>query len=143
MTLSKYYTYAVIYPAVFAFIISTLFSLIYGYGYDSEWLMAGDMVGTSIAASLIYSTLIGVLSLTIFLNKYEMVRANLIWNILAWFLLPGGFIAITLVQEVNYTITYESGFGSGIVFVLIQTIPFIAGLIYTFIRYRLSTIYAE
>ena len=60
----------------------------------------------------------------------------MIWNLLAWFLLPFAYISIILLHDLEYRIKYEFGFGNDFFYLLIMTIPYVIGLSWTFIKYR-------
>jgi hypothetical protein len=132
MNLFYYYRKAVIYPSIFILFFCIVYSII--DNYNSE--LPKSVIIMSILPSLIFSLLICVLSLTIFLNKFKTLNANLIWNILTWFLLPLVYITIILIHDINNRIRYEFGFGKDFIYLLIMTIPFVIGLCWTFIKYR-------
>jgi hypothetical protein len=134
MNLFKYYRKAVIYPSIFILFFCIIYSII--DNYKSEWLTAKSVIVMSILTSLIFSLLICGLSLTIFLNKFEKLNKNLIWNILTWFLLPFAYISIILIHDIENRIKYEFGFGNDFLYLLIMTMPFVIGLCWTFIKYR-------
>lgn len=138
MTLKKHYRNAVLYPSIFVFVFSIIYSIIDNYDYESEWFTAESGITISIIASIIYSIFICTLSLTIFLNKYDRVNESIIWNILTWFLLPFGCIAFILIHEVKHRIKYEYGFGEDFIYILIFTVPYIIGLSVSFLKYRLE-----
>ncbi|HEY4788859.1 MAG TPA: hypothetical protein VIH57_22570 [Bacteroidales bacterium] len=134
MKLSNYYKKAVIYPSVFIL----LFCIIYPIAdnYKSEWQTIKSAMLISTVASLIYAVLMCGLSLTIFLNKFQKLRRNLVWNILTWFLLPCGYIITVLISDIHNRMKYDFGFGNGFIYLLIMTLPFVIGLSATFIKFR-------
>ena len=134
MNLFKYYRKAVIYPSIFILFFCIINSII--ENYNTEWLFAKSAFIMSISTSLIFSLLICVLSLPIFLNKLKKLNKNLIWNILAWFLLPYVYISIIWIHDLENRIKFEFGFGNDFFYLLIMTIPFVIGLSRTFIKYR-------
>ena len=136
MKLFNYYKKAVIYPSIFILFFCILCSSIDNYFYKNEWLTAKSEIIMSILTSLIFALLICGLSLTIFLNKFEKLNKNLIWNILTWFLLPFAYISIILIHDIENRIKYEFGFGNDFLYLLIMTMPFVIGLCWTFIKYR-------
>lgn len=136
MTLSNYYVKAVIYPSLAVVGLSIIFSIIDNYNYESEWFTGESWICFSAIISFFYSILICILSLPIFLNSYNTVKENLMLSLLAWFLLPLGCIAITIIHIVIRRAHTNLGFDSDIIYILILTIPFILGLIWTFIKYR-------
>ena len=132
MSLFKYYRNAVIYPSLFILFFCIVYSIIDNYTFESDWQTAKSAILTS----LIFSLLICGLSLTIFLNKFEKLNKNLIWNILSWFLLPLAYISIILIHDIENRIKYDFGFGNDFFYLIIMTIPFVIGLFWTFIKYR-------
>ena len=134
MKLFKYYRKAVIYPSIFLLFFSTIYSII--DNYKSEWLTTKFVIVMSSITSLIFSLLICGLSLTIFLNKFENLNKNLIWNISTWFVLPFAYITIILIHDIKNRIKYEFGFGNDFLYLLIMTSPFVIGLCWAFIKYR-------
>ena len=132
MSLFKYYRNAVIYPSLFILFFCIVYSIIDNYIFESGWQTAKS----AILSSLIFSLLICGLSLTIFLNKFEKLNKNLIWNILAWFLLPFAYFSMIFIHEIGTRIKYEFGFGNDFLYLLIMTIPYVIGLSWTFINYR-------
>jgi hypothetical protein len=87
---------------------------------------------------LFYSILVAVFSLTIFLNYFEEVRMNRLFFRLSWFLLPLGFICLTLGKAINELITAGSPWE--MLFAIVAGIPFIIGLTIGFRRFK-RTIY--
>ena len=134
MNLFKYYRKAVIYPSIFILFFCIINLII--DNYNTEWATTKSIFIMSISTSLIYSLLICLLSLTIFVNKFEKLNKNLIWNTLFWFLLPFAYISIIWIHDIKNRIRFKFGFGNDFLFLLIMTIPFIIGLSWTFIKFR-------
>ncbi|UCH15139.1 MAG: hypothetical protein JSV22_04025 [Bacteroidales bacterium] len=134
MKLFRFYRKAVIYPSIFLLFFSTIYSII--DNNKSEWSTAKSAIVMSVITSSIYFLLMCVLSLTIFLNKFQKLNKNLFWNILTWFLLPFGYITIVLIFDIKNRIKYEFGFGNSFIYLLIMTLPFVIGLCWTFMKYR-------
>ena len=134
MNLFKYYTKAVIYPSVFILFFCIINSIL--ENYNSDWQTTKSAIIMSTSTALIFSLLICVLSLPIFLNKLKKLNKNLIWNILAWFLLPVVYISIIWVNYIENRIKFEFGLGNDFFYLLIMTIPFVIGLSGTFIKFR-------
>jgi len=126
--LKKTFRIAVLYPSLFTIVGITIFSIIENYNYTSEWVTKEFVIFLSIIHVLIYSGIFCLLSLPIFLNKFEKIRINVILRILTWFLLPFGFI-ICVYQKYRY-LTY-----SNFIYDFILNFPFIVGLIYSYIRF--------
>ena len=139
MTLYKYYRNAVIYPSLLMILLTMGYSVIDNYHYESDWLTADFLIFIALGTSIGYSLIISGLSLTIFLNKYEKVRSNKVLNALSWFFLPFGCIAIVFVYDIYLRQKYEVGFRSDFMYLLLMNIPFIFGLIWTYIKFQRST----
>lgn len=123
-------------------LFTSVYSIIDNYNYKSEWLTASSVISMQITFTFLYSLIISCLSLTIFLNKFEKIRSNSFWGSLSWFLLPFSFIIIVIVHEVNFSLKYEGKLGSDFNYYIILNVPFIIGLIWSYIKYR-NTIIAE
>lgn len=134
MNLFNYYRKAVIYPSLFILFFCILYPLF--DNMKSEWNITKSAIIISIVTSGIYSLIMCVLSLTIFLNKFQKLNKNLFWNILTWFLLPATYIVIFLVHDIKTRINYDFGFGYDFIYLIIMTMPFLIGLYSTFIKYR-------
>jgi len=134
MKIFKYYRDAVIYPSLFILFFSIINSILKdGLTDNSEFL-------TSVITSLIFCLLVSGLSLTIFLNKVKKYYNNLIWNLLTWFLLPFFYIIIIFIHDIKTRIKFEFGLGNDFLYLLIMTLPFVIGLIWTFMNYRQTII---
>ena len=136
MKLFSYYKKAVIYPSLFILLFCILSSIIDNLLYKSEWSTAKTEILMTIITSFIFSFLMCVLSLTIFLNRFKKLHSSLIWNIASWFLLPIAYITIVLTYAIQSRIKYEFGFGSDFIYLLFMTLPFVIGLYWTFMKYR-------
>ena len=136
MKLIRYYRNAVIFPSIFIVIGVTLFSILDNYSYKSEWLTAESVILFSIITSIIYSLFICLLSLTIYLNIFEKINKNFYLSLLTWLFLPITCIAITLIYEINQSIKINVILGSGFIYVLIMTVPYVITLIWTFLKFR-------
>jgi len=134
MSLFSYYRKAVINPSLFLLFFTIMYSIMDNYG--SEWLTAKTAIIMSFIASFLYILLMCGISLTIFLNKFQKLNKNLIWNLLTWFLLPIGYITMLLIYDLKNRIKYDFGFGNSFIYILIMTLPFVIGLCWTFIKYR-------
>ena len=136
MKLLSYYKKSVINPSLFTLFFSIVYSILDNFNYKSEWQTFKSLIIIAIVFSFIYSLIMCVLSLTIFLNKFKRLNNNLIWNILTWFLLPFGYIFMVFIQDLNNRIKYTFGFGNDFIFLMIMTLPFVVALCWTFIKYR-------
>jgi len=130
MKIFKYYRDAVIYPSILILFFSIINSILRDGLTDNSEFVA------SVITSLIFCLLVSVLSLAIFLNKFKKHNNSLIWNILTWFLLPFFYIIIIFIHDIKIRIKFEFGMGNDFLYLLIMTLPFVIGLIWTFINYR-------
>ena len=134
MKLFNYFKKAVIYPSLFTLFFSIIYSIL--DNYKSDWHTAKSLLIMTITGAFIYSILMYILSLTIFLNKLKKLNKNLIWNILTWFLLPFGYILMVLIHDLKIRNRFAFGYGNDFIFLLIMTLPFVIGLSWTFMKYR-------
>ncbi len=134
MKLFKYYKNAVIYPSIFVLFFCLVYSVIENYAGDP--LPLQSVIQMSVIPALIFSLLICLLSLTIFLNKIKKLNGNMIWSLMTWFLLPFVYILIVLVHDLQLRIKMGFGFGNDFMYHLIMILPFIIGLSRTFTQYR-------
>ena len=133
MKLLCYYRKAAIYPSLFILFFCIIYTLISNI---SGWPAAKSGIIISIVATVIYSFIMCLLSMTIFLNKLQKLNKNLFWNILTWFLLPSGYIIIVWIHDIKNRIMYDFGFGFDFIYLVILTAPFAIGLFTSFIKYR-------
>jgi hypothetical protein len=138
MKLDSYYFRAVIFPSGLIIILSIGFAIIDNFNYKSEWLTGGGMIIMAMVTSFIFCLLICLLSLTIFLNTYEIVRRSFFLSFLSWFLLPMGLIAIVLMHEMTYNKDLIIENDTSYIYPLILTIPYIISITLSFIKYKLS-----
>ena len=134
MKLFKYYKKAALYPSLFVLFFSLIHSLI--ANYESNGLTDYSAILMSIITSFIFTLLMSLLSLSIFLNKITRLYKNLIWNVLSWFLLPLFYLAIVFIHDLKIRVKYNFGFGDDFIFLFIMILPYIISLCWTFIKYR-------
>ncbi len=134
MTLSGIYTRSVIYPSLILLLVVTVFSIIINRDYKSEWLTREAAIEMDIIAALVYSLLICLLALTVFLNRYESVRSNTYLSALSWFLAPGALICSMFGKAINHY--FAVGTPYEIEFAIAFNLPFAIGLIWGFRRFR-------
>jgi len=130
MKLFNYYKNAVIYPSLFILFFSLINSTIDLLLSDYSDLLS------SIISTLIFCVVMSGLALTIFLNKIKKYSTHLIWNIFTWFFLPFFYITMIYSHDINTRIKFEFGSGNDFLYLLIMTLPFIIGLIWSFTKYR-------
>ena len=134
MNLFSYYKKAVIYPTLFIVFFCAINSIIANYESNGQTDYLAILM--SIITTCLFSLLMIMLTMTIFLNKFKKLYNNLIWNVLTWFLFPFSYLLIIFIHDINIRINYKFGFGNDFVYLLIITLPFVIGLGWTFMRYR-------
>ncbi len=134
MNLTNYYIRSAIYPSIILFPVMLVTAWIDNKDYESEWLTGESVIGMTIIMILIYGAIMSLLTLTLFLNRYHTIRSNSLLSALAWFLLPGSFIAIVLTK--SFVEFQTVGSDEEIKFTLIVNLPFILALIWNFIKFR-------
>ena len=140
MNLTNYYIRSAIYPSIILFPVILVLAWIDQQDYESEWLTGESIIGMTIIVILVYGAIMSLLSLTLFLNRYDTIRSNPFLSALAWFLLPGGFIALVVVKSV---IEYQTvGSEEDIKYALFVNLPFLVSLTWNFIKFR-SQVNAE
>lgn len=137
MKLFTYYRRAAIYPSLF--VLFFYFIYLFLDNYSGNWQEVKSTVVTSAISAVIYSLVMCILSLSIFLNRISKLNTNLIWNFLTWFLLPLGYLILFFIHDIRDRIYYGFGFGHDFIFLFIITIPFVIGLYTTFRRFRQVT----
>jgi len=135
MTLNEYFKKATLYPTMVAMVAVIIFSIIDNYNYKSEWMDAGMVVMLTIVAALVYCLIVTLLSLPIFLVTYPKINQSKIATFLSWFLLPFGFIAVVLIDEMSFKIKYNRDY-TYLVYIILINIPFIIALIGTYWKYN-------
>ena len=138
MTLNQHYRNAVLYPSLCAIVLIVILSIIDNYDYKSEWLTSGYVIFLSIVYAFIYSLIIQVLALPIFLIRYPRIRNNTFFTALCWFLLPFGFITIVFIHEISFTLKYEGKLGIEFIYTMTLNLPYVIGLLWGYRKYRSS-----
>ncbi len=134
MKLFRYYRNAVLYPTIFVLLFSAAYSVISNmYSNDFANYQAILM---SVIPALLFSLLMCLLSLTIYLNRIRKVVSSTIMNILTWFLFPLLYVIIIFIQDLTARVRLDLGFGVDFLYLLFMTIPFIVGLVLTFVKFR-------
>ncbi len=139
MKLIKYYKDAVLIPSlsvIVTYIIFAIFHKIFSQVYESEWLTDEAILLTSFWLVILNALLISVLSVTIFLNKYNEIKANFFLSLLSWFVIPMIWILYILITHFHYVKAYSHYFNSENIFVFFNTLPYILGLLLAFIKFR-------
>lgn len=140
MNLRTCYKYAAIIPSLLAVTGYIIYAIIYvafdlGRDYKSEWLTANALLPLTVLIVFINAIFTCCLSATLFLNAYRGVRSHAFLSFLAWFLVPMLWLGGLLI---NQQINSEHYFDEESIFVWFNTLPYIFGLLVTFIRFRKS-----
>ncbi len=138
MTLNRYYRTAIFIPSVLVMVFNLVYNtilLIEDKDYKSEWFTNESFFIITIMMSILNCIFIGILSSTLFLNKYRKIRENIALSALSWFLLPSIWIGIIWEEHLVYLSYNQYDFGETL-FVISNTIPFVIGLFYSFIKFR-------
>jgi hypothetical protein len=147
MLLSRYYKKAVLLPSgiiILGCILYSVYDLTIGPGknYKSEWLTADSVDMYAIFMVILHCGFLAVLCSTIFLVRFPKVQANPALTFLSWFLLPMiylGYLLVLLCRSVYHDVDVQ---GTCII-VLSITLPFILGLILTFIKFRRAIVFTS
>ncbi|NVJ45468.1 MAG: hypothetical protein HWE07_00020 [Cytophagia bacterium] len=134
MRLGHYYRIAAIYPSIAAIILVSVFSIVSNRNYQSEWLTPAGAIFLDIVYAFLFIVILCLLSLTIFLSRYEFIERNKTLNFLSWFLLPLGFISMILVYEAKQILEIKIDTSS--FFYPILSLPYIIGLIWAFCAFK-------
>lgn len=137
MNLRKLYLKAVVYPGIVSVVGFTAYSIFDNINKD-EWLPAEYSIVLLALFAIAYSLIVCALSTTLFLNNKINVRKNVIISVLSWLLLPIVFIAIMSIKLIISELEIDGKLGDMFYMVLILNIPYVFGLIYTFIKFRRS-----
>jgi hypothetical protein len=135
MTLNRLYFKGVLLPAIISIIGTTVLSIIENADYKSEWMTKGSAIGLALVVSCIHSLIVSLLALTIFLNN-KIITTTGIPTFLSWFFLPMTWIIITVYKTIDHRLNYETDTEEQLVYLITLNLPFIIGLIWTFIIYK-------
>ncbi len=134
----KYYKIALLPSSLITIAISIVWGIIdYDPGYKSEWLTSGFAVIWSIAMVIINALIISTLSLTIFFNALQNVRHRLFLSLITWFLAPMIWIGYFLTKAL-ILIFSDNSINGDRTFLLLNTLPFLIGLVWGFTKFRLE-----
>jgi hypothetical protein len=132
MILNRLYVRGVLLPSIIAIILTTVLSTIDNNDYKSEWFTADSVIFMTIVVSFFHSLIISLLSLTIFLNN-KIIETISISTFLSWFLLPMGWILITVYKTIDHRLNYETGTKDQLVYLITLNLPFVIGLVWTYV----------
>lgn len=135
MGLINSYKNAVIWPSFFVVITSTFLAVFENLNYQSEWFTAEFWDWMATAVSAFFSLVICIASLPIFLNNYDIIRKHRGFSFLAWFLLPFSVLGYFLATNILRKIKYEAQSDYDLLLMVILTLPFIMGLILSYLRF--------
>lgn len=133
MTLAKAYRNILLIPAIVSMAGSISFAIWEGNSYKSEWLTADSMILVTIIICIFFVICFAIVSLPVFLHKYSSVRHNRLLSLGSWFLLPVTFSGLLLLHIIG-----REDFINTLIFLAILLLPFLAGLTWNYIQYRLQ-----
>jgi len=131
----KLYCRGVLLPAMISIISTTVLSATENNAYKSEWMTKGTVIGMTLMVSFIHSLIISFLALTIFLNN-KTFKTRGILTFFSWFVLPVTWIIITSYKTIDHRLNYEIDTEAQLIYLVTLNLPFIIGLIWTFIIYK-------
>ena len=135
MTLTTHYIKAVIWPSLWVVILTSIFAYFESRGYKSEWFTAISGIWMGIGVAIFFSALICTASLSIFLVKYKVVLQSKIFVFGAWFILPFGLMSYFIIDNILRKIEYGGLLEFENLLIGILTVPFMAGLISSYIQF--------
>ena len=144
MKMTKYVFYYCALPSIISFIIGTGFSFFWRNQYNGQEIE--QLIIVDLQLLLFCILLMSVLSLTILLNKFQVVRKFIILNIVSWFI-PLSFPILIIfysIERYNYTKDNTLKYTDVILFTndfimdLIVFTPYILGAIVSFVIFRTS-----
>ena len=121
--------------AVICFIIYSIIDAKFTV-YQSDFITSEAFYPVEFAMVIGNALLIAVLSLTILLNNYEIVKNNTALSALTWFLFPMSWIGLILIETNWNIVNFSKGIDNPAIFVLINTLPYIVTSVLFFIRFR-------
>ena len=104
--------------------------------YKSDFITGDAFYPIEFAMVIANALLIALLSTTIFLNHYEVVKNNIALNSLTWFLLPIGWIVLILINTNSSLFDFSAGLDSPAIFVLINTLPYVGVSVFLYVGFR-------
>lgn len=139
MTPARYYKRAVLLPSaivIVGYILFMIYDLSIGPGkdYKSEWLTADAVDEDLIGMVILHCIILALLCCPIFLIQYPKIQRSPVLTFLSWFLLPMIYLGYLLFQ-VCKAIYSQADVEGTCLFILPPTIPFLFGLIITFIKF--------
>ena len=132
----KYYKKAILLSGLFVIIFEIVWAFLeYDPDYKSEWLTSEFSIIWTLALVTINAIFISILSITMFVNIDPNVRNNLFLSFICWFLIPMIWLGY-LLGEAILLILEKKSINGDILFLLVNSIPYIFGLIWSFVKFR-------
>lgn len=129
MQIFKYYKKSIIPSSLLVIIIQIVFESTNDKSYKSEWLDYSTVMIWFIIMIIINAIIVSILSLTILFNYKESVRNNFFISFISWFLSPGIYLGFLISK--SFHISSNDKF-----FLLINSLPYLIGLTWGFIKFR-------
>ncbi len=139
MTLKRLYIKAVILPSIIVIVGMSILSITDPHDYTTQWTSKESIIFISILISFIYSLIICVLALTIFLNN-KIIKPNGPASFLSWFLLPMTWIILALSKSLYHSQKIGGGYDINFLYLTVLNLPFVIGLVWTYILFRKSKV---
>lgn len=136
MTLKKYYINSALYPGLLALLMTVIFFIIDNKNYKSELVTYESLAFVTMVVALAYCSSLAILCLPIFLVKLKTVQNSRLLIALCWFLLPFAWILMVFIRDIKLRLMHNEDFDSDFVHVVLLNVPFIVGLIWTYLDYR-------
>ena len=133
MKISNYYKNATFYPSWITIIVMAILSAFFSQDYESEWISKGDAMMMDMVFGLLYIFVMNIACLPIFFLHNQHIRNNKLLVLLSWFLCPIGVMSSLIFNSLQH-----STFGLDLWY-LIDHLPFLVGLIWTYIHYQKNT----
>jgi hypothetical protein len=134
MTLKKLYIRGVILPSIIAIVSTGVLSVIDADRYKTPWVTKESLIFISILISFIHSLIICTLSLTFFLNN-KIIKTEPA-TFLSWFLFPMTWILFAVSWSIYHRQKHVSDDNRDLIYLAVLTVPFIIGLIWTYIVFK-------
>ena len=138
MKILKFYKKALFIPIIFVIIIQIIWGLFsYDPDYKSEWLSSEVFFLWAIMIVIINALIVSILSTPILLNKKPNIKNSFVLSIVTWLLPPLIWLGYLIGQAILLSIKKNS-INDDILYLLLNSIPFVIGLIWSFVIFRHS-----
>ena len=108
----------------------------YFSNYKSEFLTTEAFYPATFLLTLINALTVALLSSTMLLNHFDVIRKNFAISFMTWVLIPMTWVMIILVKVDFDLVDFSRGIDSPAIFNLINTVPYVSALVFLFIKFR-------